>query len=40
MANVWTKALKKKQLIAAGKLGKFGKVLDSTPADVREEFHL
>lgn len=32
------KALKKKQLIAAGKLGKFGKVLDSTPDDVRKEF--
>jgi H/ACA ribonucleoprotein complex subunit 4 len=30
------KALKKKQLIAAGKLGKFGKVLESTPQDVRK----
>ena len=33
-------ALKKKQLIAAGKLGKFGKILDSTPEDVRKEFEL
>ena len=31
-------ALKKKKLIAAGKLGKFGKILETTPSDVREEF--
>ncbi len=33
-------ALKKKQLVAQGKLGKFGKVLESTPAEVRKEFEL
>ena len=30
-------ALRKKQLVAQGKLGKFGKVLDSTPASVKVE---
>ena len=33
-------ALRKKQLIAAGKLGKFGKVLENTPEEVRREFEL
>ena len=31
-------AVKKAQLVAAGKLGKYGKILDTTPADVRAEF--
>lgn len=34
----WLQALKKKQLVADGKLGKFGKILATTPASVREEF--
>ncbi len=34
---VW-QAVKKKQLIADGKLGKFGKILETTPASVKEEF--
>lgn len=29
-----------KKLVAKGKLGKYGKILDTTPADVREEFAL
>ena len=33
-------ALRKKQLIASGKLGKFGKILETTPADVKKEFEL
>ncbi len=32
--------MKKKQLVADGKLGKYGKILDSTPSEVREEFSL
>lgn len=34
------KALRKKQLIADGKLGKFGKILETTPAAIQEEFAL
>ena len=30
-------ALRKKQLVADGKLGKFGKVLESTPVGVKQE---
>ena len=33
-------ALRKKQLIADGKLGKFGKILDTTPVAIQEEFAL
>ena len=33
-----SQALRKQQLIAEKKLGKFGKILDTTPQDVREEF--
>lgn len=33
-------ALRKKQLIADRKLGKFGKILDTTPAAIQEEFAL
>ena len=33
-------ALRKKQLIASGQLGKFGKILETTPADVKKEFEL
>ena len=32
------KAIKKKQLVEEGKLGKYGKILESTPAEVRAEF--
>lgn len=31
-------AIKKKQLVQEGKLGKFGKILDSTPDSVKAEF--
>ena len=31
-------ALKKKQLVSDGKLGKFGKILPTTPQEVKEEF--
>lgn len=34
------KALRKKQLVAEGKLGKFGKILENTPADIKNEFEL
>ena len=30
--------MRKKQLEKEGKLGKFGKILDSTPTEIREEF--
>ena len=33
-----TQALRKKQLIAEGKLGKFGKILEDTPVAIKEEF--
>ena len=33
-------ALRKKQLIAAGKLGKFGKILEDTPPEIKQEFDL
>lgn len=33
-------ALRKKKLIAEGKLGKFGKILETTPADVQKELSL
>jgi len=33
-------ALRKKQLIASGKLGKFGKILETTPAEIRKEYEL
>ena len=32
------KALRKKQLVAEGKLGKFGKILETTPAEIKHEF--
>ena len=31
-------ALRKKQLIADGKLGKFGKILETTPIELKQEF--
>ena len=33
-------ALLKKQLIAAGKLGKFGKIIEDTPEEIKKEFAL
>ena len=33
-------ALRKKQLIVAGKLGKFGKFTESTPPEIRKEFEM
>lgn len=33
-------ALKKKKLVAEGKLGKFGKIIDSTPTDIRKELEM
>ncbi|KAL5475435.1 hypothetical protein EMCRGX_G025252 [Ephydatia muelleri] len=34
------KALRKKQLVAEGKLGKFGKILETTPAEIKNEYEL
>lgn len=36
--NLSLQAVRKKQLEREGKLGKFGKIIDATPASVREEF--
>lgn len=35
---VLLQAIRKKQLVAEGKLGKYGKILDSTPGKIKEEF--
>ena len=40
VALSFVQALRKKQLIAAGKLGKFGKVLETTPKEVLQELQL
>ena len=36
----WFQALRKKQLIASGQLGKFGKILETIPAAIKKEFEL
>lgn len=36
--NDLIQALRKKQLIAEGKLGQFGKILEDTPVAIKEEF--